>query len=161
MIGARYLPQQSYLALKSATRDLVAAVGGTTRAAGISRLGQSEYSRGGGVGERDIERFLPVDVIADLEAQSGAPVITKVLADLADCLLIPLPRGTGIGGLSQDIGLSAQAFGKLMSDIGAAVADGSIDHRERHALRADIRQLMTALATLDETVRARREDDDG
>lgn len=160
MTGPRYLPGRDYHALKAATRQLVDYAGGGNRAAQVSRLGQSEYSRGGSLTPDNAERFLPIDVVADLEAATGQPVVTRLLAEFCDCLLIELPKGDA-GVLAAEAGLSAQRFGELMAEYGKAIADGSIDAREAPEVLRHIRQLMVALGRFAETVKARAEAGDG
>jgi hypothetical protein len=152
MAEARYLPQSDYLGLKHASRQLVTHNGGPTDAAALTRADQPSLSRQIG---NDPERYLALDVIADLEAACGQPIVTRKLAELADCLLIEISRRQKGDVLSQEAGLTAQAFGKLMSDFGSALVDGTVDKREAHEVRADIRHLLTALVRFDETLKAR------
>lgn len=82
--------------LKRATRALIGAVGGQEAAVGFCRIRRqqalSEYCS---VAADHIERFAPIDVIADLEGVTagfpGAPHVTRELARQAGFVLVPLP----------------------------------------------------------------------
>jgi len=149
---ARYLPARDYFGLKAASRALVEHNGGATDAAAITRADQPNISRQVG---NDMDRFLAIDCVADLEAACGEPIVTRKLAEFADCLLIPVPRGARGDVLASEAATVTQEFGKLLTDFGAAVRDGSIHGREAVRVLEDIRELMTGLATLAEDIKAR------
>lgn len=68
-------------ALKRATDDMLAALGGQTKAAPFTRVGQSTLSTYASVHNRDA--FAPIDIIADLEPltrdSEGFPFVTQAL----------------------------------------------------------------------------------
>lgn len=154
MAEPRYLPGADYDGLKAASRLLVKKNGGPVDAAAITRPDQPNISRQIG---SDPERFLAIDAVADLEAACQEPFVTRKLAQLAECLLIELPRGLKGDALTREAGLSAQAFGQLMTDFGKAVADGTVERREAIGVLEDIYRLMTALAGFAETLKAKAE----
>jgi hypothetical protein len=151
---ARQLPSSDYAALKAATRQLVTATGGGNEAAKATRVGQQVLSGYGGIGPEHAERFAPVDVIADLEAECGRPIVTRKLAELSNCLLVPLPSGQGADAVSARAGRSAHEFGEVMEGVFAALRDGRITQDEAPPILANIRELMLELAGMAEAVQA-------
>jgi len=138
-----------YLRLKAAARALVKKAGGQESAAMVTRASHQTLSR---YGLPDDATFMPVDVVADLEADVGAPVITRVLADLAGCLLIAKPAGDGtdpvwIARLSR----LAKESGEAIAAIGHALEDGAITPEEirDQRLRDEVREAAEALAAVD------------
>lgn len=135
-MSERFLSRPQYLSLKAATRALVAANGTQQQAAAVTRLDQSDLSRGGSNSLPD--RFLPLDVIADLEAASGEPIITRALAELSGCVLIePALDEEASETLSREVGHSAQRFGELMTNYGQASADAVITPDEARQIARD------------------------
>lgn len=149
-MNGRQLPQADYLALKGASRELVTKVGGSVHAQGVTRVRQQAFSE---YGSPDENRFMPIDVVADLEAEVG-PVVTRALAGLSHCLLVPLPQGRGSARLMEASGAAAEDLGRLMIEIGQALRDGRITTQERDAVLDDIHQLMVDLSALAEAVKA-------
>lgn len=141
----RHLPSGDYLTLKAAWRDLVALAGGPRRASGITRGRESHISEAGSPGAD--ERFPGLDQIADLEAETGAPVVARCLADLAGCDLVsretpaPKPIGQHFAGIVRDCG-------GLQAALAEAMADGRIDEGERKQLVAQCAQAMDRLQAL-------------
>lgn len=81
-MNARYLPASDYLQLKSATHLLLKQAGGGRLAAGeITRGSESRFSEAASASFP--ERFLALDQVADLEAHTGVPMVTRTLAGLA------------------------------------------------------------------------------
>jgi hypothetical protein len=84
---ARQLPRSDYDRLKAAWRDLVEACGGPDRVSKLTRARNhsliTEYGK-----PHCLDRFPPLDVIADLEAECGQPIVTRVVADMAGCDLV-------------------------------------------------------------------------
>ncbi|AKR57142.1 hypothetical protein XM25_15350 [Devosia sp. H5989] len=149
-MNGRQLPQADYLALKGASRELVTKVGGSVHAQRVTRVRQQAFSE---YGSPDEMRFMPVDVVADLEAEVG-PVVTRALATLSNCLLVPMPQGRGPGRVLEASGAAAEDTGKLMIELGQALRDGKITERERDALLRNIHQIMIDLSALAEAVKA-------
>lgn len=150
---SRRLSARDYLRLKGATADLLDANGGETDAAGRTRVGQTDLSRYQSRNGDHALRFMPIDVVADLEDAAGTPVVTRVLATMADCLLVPLPKGHG-GEVAVKTGRTAKEFGDVMTRVGEALADGEICEAEADGILTELRELMLACAALAESVRA-------
>ena len=133
-MNARHLSKHEYASLKAATRTVVHKLTGQG-AASITRVGQQTLSTYGNPLEDFETVFMPVDVVADLEAELGDFPVTRALAELNNCLLVPMPEKRGTGPVAMS--------------LGAALADGTITDREAKASHKEIREAIYALLRLD------------
>lgn len=78
------------------------------------------------------DRFMPIDVVAQLEAASRFPHVTSALADLRGITLSydHEKRNATSKGVNQDVVALAQRFAMLMSEYNSAIADGKISVNE-------------------------------
>ena len=78
------------------------------------------------------DRFMPIDVVAQLEAASSFPHVTAALADLKGIALSydGEKRNASSKGVNQDVVALAQRFAMLMSEYNRAIADGKISINE-------------------------------
>ncbi|MEF3046837.1 hypothetical protein [Pseudotabrizicola sp. L79] len=78
------------------------------------------------------DRFMPIDVVAQLEAASRFPHVTSALADLKGITLSydAEKRNATSKGVNQDVVALAQRFAMLMSEYNAAISDGKISVNE-------------------------------
>lgn len=78
------------------------------------------------------DRFMPIDVVAQLEAASRFPHVTAALADLRGVTLSydGERRNASSKGVNQDVVALAQRFAMLMSEYNTAIADGRISVNE-------------------------------
>lgn len=140
----------TYLRLKASARALVKKAGGQESAASITRAGHQTLSR---YGLPDDATFMPVDVVADLEADIDAPVITRVLADLAGYLLIAKPPVVDadpewisrLAALAKESGEAISKLAEALSAGGTITADEIRDL----SLRQELREAAEVLATID------------
>lgn len=150
MSPARTLAAIDYRALKSAARRLVDLLGGQTAAAKDTRLDQVSLSRALSPSNEWAERFLPLDVVADLERAAGDPEVTRELARQMHCVLVPEPRvkasAGDVAGLCKMIGESSEAA----ATIAAASADRSITSAERADIIAKLNDAVAASLELRE-----------
>ncbi|GEM_PF-6978470 len=84
---ARMHPQAAYLALKAAARRLVERAGGLEASASITRVNKTTI---GACTQATHEWHLAADVILDLEAEVGDPIVTRQLARHAGYELVPI-----------------------------------------------------------------------
>jgi hypothetical protein len=141
-------------ALKTAARRLVHLAGGLEAAVSVCRVNKTALAAA--YDPHQPERFVPVDVVADLELVVGEPTITAVLARLSGHALVPLaPPG----------GLEAQALVAVFrgaSDVGAAYAAAMADARLSRAERRGIAdQLLTLQAACMQAVGALLQNEEG
>ncbi len=82
------------------------------------------------------DRFMPIDVVAQLEAASGFPHITAALSDLRGLTLSydSEKRTAASKGVNQDVVALAQRFALLMSEYNQAIGDGKISPNEAKRL---------------------------
>ena len=82
--------------------------------------------------EEHDDRFMPVDVVAQLEAASRVPHVTVALADLRGITLSydAEKRNAPKTGVNQDVVALAQRFAMLMSEYNLAIGDGVISVNE-------------------------------
>lgn len=84
-----------YEQLKLATRRQIKANGGLEAAATRTRVGKTElgyYQQ-----SRGENRFVPIDVAADLMAASGRTILLEALASMSNCVVVPLAiEGDGL-----------------------------------------------------------------
>jgi hypothetical protein len=86
-------------------------------------------------GEHD-DRFMPIDVVAQLESTSRFPHVTAALADLRGITLSydGEKRNATSTGVNQDVVALAQRFGMLMAEYNQAIGDGKISINEAKRL---------------------------
>lgn len=151
-MSARFHPEATYRAIKAATRLLIRDAGGLELAAKVTRVERAELSR---YENPAVERFLPVDVLLDLEAANGEPHVTRELARRLGHVLIELPRHEAGGKWGDHLGQIAKECGEAISVVGQALAgDGEItmDDLRRLPIKREISEAIEKLAALREAL---------
>jgi alkylation response protein AidB-like acyl-CoA dehydrogenase len=140
-------------ALKAASKRLVRAVGGVEAAAQYSRPMLSQLSA---YGHPNAPEFMPVDVIADLEAVTHQtpdhPVVTRMLARKAGFALVKIPVApTGAADWHREIGAISKEVSEVISPVCELLGDGRITAEEirSRGLREQIAEAQERLAALD------------
>ena len=82
------------------------------------------------------DRFMPIDVVAQLEGAARFPHVTSALADLRGITLSydAERRNAQSGGINSDVVALAQRFGMLMAEYNSAIGDGKISVNEAKRL---------------------------
>lgn len=83
------------------------------------------------------DRFMPVDAVASLEAESSYPHVTSALADLKKITLSyddRHPNEPGPGGVNSDVIALSQRFAMLMAEYQQSIEDGVITVNEAKRL---------------------------
>lgn len=82
------------------------------------------------------ERFMPIDVVAALEAAARFPHVTAALADIRGITLShDGPRSNaGAGGVNSDVVALSQRFAMLMAEYNQSIEDGKISINEAKRL---------------------------
>ena len=82
------------------------------------------------------DRFMPIDVVAQLEASSSFPHVTAALADLRGITMSydGEKRNASSSGVNQDVVALAQRFGMRMAEYNQAIGDGKISINEAKRL---------------------------
>lgn len=122
MIGEKYtgrhLPSADYTALKAAFRRLVRAAGGGRASAAVTVVDAARISLYGNPNTPDSARC---DVIADLEGETGDPIVTRELARLSGYVLVPVPVVAGDPVWLQHMADNHQELGDVVQRITAAL----------------------------------------
>lgn len=127
MSVARYLKKHSETLVKDVGIEAACALTGKSKAT----LGRY-YSDS----DEHADRFMPVDVVAQLEAAARFPHVTSALADLRGITLAydNDRKEPETSGINQDVVALAQRFAMLMSEYNLAIADGKISINESKRL---------------------------
>jgi hypothetical protein len=155
----RQLPLADYLRIKQAWRDLVKACGGPEKVAELTRAGNrgliSQYSQ-----PHCMDRFPPLDVVMDLEAECGVPYVTRVLADMLGLDIVPRQ----VSRSNLPIRSLIAAVTRESADLTARFLEASEDNRlsadERTELRREAEEAIEKLnelrlaLTIEPTLRA-------
>lgn len=150
MNTGRQLRNDFYLALKAATRRLLKQVGGQESGATITRVSHQHLSKCGNPHIDDV--YIPVDVLADLEVDAGAPFVTKVLAQASGYVLVPIPQVEGSGVWVERVGRLSKEAGEAIARICEALADDNdITAKEsvHLKLRKELADVLEAVAEID------------
>ena len=93
------------------------------------------------------DRFMPIDVVAQLEGASRFPHVTSALADLRGITLSydAEKRNAHSSGVNQDVVALAQRFAMLMSEYNSAISDGKISINEAKRLLRETLALQQVL----------------
>lgn len=127
-------------ALKTAFRVLVAKCGGLEAAAAATRV--SKTCLASGYDAQALDRFPAVDVIADLEAAAGEPLVTKMLGSMHGFALVhvaPQP-----GSEMRAIAAVSTCAAEMLAEFSKASAPGALTPSER----AGLYQKMLALVAV-------------
>lgn len=143
----------TYLALKAAMRDLVAAAGGNVRAAKVSRADSARLSRYGSPQE---SMHAPIDVISDLEQEVGDPIVTRILADRAGFVLVPKATLTNpVPAIYDAAAPVMKEVGDVLTKLGKAMIDGVVTPAEADEILPEAREASAQIHALEEALHAR------
>ncbi|WP_428968061.1 phage regulatory CII family protein [Sphingomonas sp. Xoc002] len=142
-------------ALKRATDDMLSSLGGQTKAAPFTRVGQSTLSTY--ASRNNPDAFAPIDVIADLEPLTREfpdyPAVTRALCAINGGVFVPLPDvPTSDADLLTMMGRLSKEAGDVTQEICAALSDGRIDRVEQAKIRREVRHLLEIAVALDAIV---------
>ena len=141
-------PRAEARVFSTLARALTDRVGGLDAAAAVTRVGRSQL---GNYASLHDGQTMPVDVVADLEAVAGEPLITAELARRAGYLLVPLTPADD-GPLAERMARLAAEVGQAFSAYAAAVADGHTTAEEEAHIARELTDIIAAsqraLATL-------------
>lgn len=102
--SARRLGSNIYLAIKARTRLLIERVGGVDVAIVLTRVGQSQLYD---YGNDNKDKFMPADVMADLEDFAGQPILSSFFAGRASPEGKALPVADHVMGLVEKVGATS------------------------------------------------------
>lgn len=121
--------------LKKHTEALVKDVG-IEAACELSGKSKATLGRYYSDADEHADRFMPVDVVAALEAASSFPHVTSALADLRGITLAydGTKRNSTSQGINSDVVMLSQRFAMLMGEYNSAISDGKISINEAKRL---------------------------
>lgn len=133
--------------LKKHTESLIKDVG---IEAACRITGKSKATLGRYYSEHDehSDRFIPVDAVAKLEAESSFPHVTSALADLKKITLSYDDRHPNMpesGGVNHDVIALSQRFAMLMAEYQQSIEDGIISINEAKRLLRETLMLQQVL----------------
>jgi hypothetical protein len=142
--------------LKSATRALIRAFGGTEPAGLAAGQRQQAVSE---MQSRSVPRFMPLNMIAVLEDSTaglaGHPHITRHLAERQGFTLVRLPDAVpSDGDLLILMAQLAGSYGEITREICEALADGRVEADEAHRVRALLRRQIDIAVQMDAVLAA-------
>ena len=114
------------MAFKSLALALIEAAGGLHAAAAATRVGKTSL---GNYQHRFVDQFMPVDVVARLEALAPEPLITAELARRAGYVLVPVAPALG-GALHIEMARLGAKVGVVFSAYAEALRDGRVTPAE-------------------------------
>lgn len=99
--------------------------------------------------EHDV-RFMPIDVVAQLEAVAKFPHVTAALADLKNITLsYDVDKSNAPKqGVNHDVVALAQRFAMLMSEYNSAISDGKISMNEAKRMLRETLALQQVLINM-------------
>jgi hypothetical protein len=93
------------------------------------------------------DRFMPVDVVAQLESAARFPHVTAALADLRGITMSydGERKNATSKGVNNDVVALAQRFGMLMAEYNAAIGDGVISVNEAKRMLRETLEIQQVL----------------
>jgi len=121
--------------LKKHTEALVKDVG-IESACDLSGKSKATLGRYYSDAEEHDDRFMPIDVVASIEAGASFPFVTSALADLRGITMSydGERRNSTSSGINSDVVALSQRFAQLMAEYNQAIADGKISINEAKRL---------------------------
>ena len=91
------------------------------------------------------DRFMPINVLVELERAASMPFVTKALAELQGLKLEHSGEGDPEGELNSDVIHLSQRFATLMAEYNYSIADGVISLNEARRLLDETNALQKVL----------------
>lgn len=99
--------------------------------------------------DEHMDRFMPVDAVAQLEAAASYPHVTSALAELNGNALNRDENGKNSdGGINSDVIALSQRFAMLMSEYQQSIEDGVITVNEAKRLLRETVELQKVLVDM-------------
>ena len=130
--------------LKKHTEALVKDVG-IEPACAITGKSKATLGRYASSMDENADRFIPVNVLVELEMEASVPFVTKALAEMQQLKLEYADRGVRTGGLNADVIALSQRFATLMGEYNHSMADGVISLNEAKRLLDETNALQQVL----------------
>ncbi len=146
------MASRRYGTVEEATAALIAACGGIDGAAASCRVGRSQLADYANPHEE--KSFMPLDVVQQLEAACGQPIVTEYLAGRHDVVLVKLPTGpTSLRTWMQAEAGVLKEHAERAGKMADALADGRLDLNEAVEVLRETDESLRELAMLREMLR--------
>ena len=132
--------------LKRHTDALIKDIG-YAKACELSGKSKATLGRYASSMDENSDRFIPVNVLVELEREASVPYVTKALAELQQ-LKLEYDENYGDadeGGLNSDVILLSQRFANLMAEYNHSMEDGVISLNEARRLLDETNALQKVL----------------
>jgi len=131
--------------LKRHTEALIKDIG-YAKACELSGKSKATLGRYASSNDENSDRFIPVNVLVELERAASIPFVTKALAELQQLKLdYDSDRDGSTGGLNSDVILLSQRFATLMAEYNHSMEDGVISLNEARRLLDETNALQQVL----------------
>jgi len=131
--------------LKRHTDALIKDIG-YAKACTASGKSKATLGRYASLMDENADRYMPVNVLIELELEATVPFVTKALAELQGLKLeYDDGRDAGPGGLNSDVILLSQRFAILMAEYNHSISDGVISLNETRRLLEETNALQQVL----------------
>ena len=134
--------------LKRHTEALIKDIG-YARACEVSGKSKATLGRYASSHDENSDRFIPVNVLVELERVATIPFVTKALAELQGLKLeSDSERDDSPGGLNSDVIRLSQRFATLMAEYNHSMEDGVISLNETRRLLDETNALQQVLVDM-------------
>lgn len=135
--------------LKRHTEALIKDIG-YAKACRISGKSKATLGRYASSHDENSDRFIPVNVLVELEMAASVPFVTKALAELQHLRLEydSDREERSNGGLNSDVIRLSQRFATLMAEYNHSIADGVISLNEAKRLLDETNALQQVLVEM-------------
>ncbi|MEM8580772.1 MAG: hypothetical protein AAGF50_06200 [Pseudomonadota bacterium] len=132
--------------LRRHTEALVKALG-IEAACDVSGKSKATLGRYYSDAPEHVERFMPIDTVMKLEAETVFPHVTTALAELNGLVLShdPNRRNAPSGAVNDDVIALCERFAMLMSEYHQSIADGAISANEARRMLRETAALQNVL----------------
>ncbi len=133
--------------LKKHSEALVKDIG-VEAAARLSGKSKATLGRYYSDADEHSDRFMPVDVVASLEAAASYPHVTAALAELRGSGITLERSGRNSGGVNADVIALSRRFAALMAEYSQSIEDGVISVNETKRLLKETTRLQKVLVDM-------------
>ena len=131
--------------LKRHTEALIKDLG-YAKACEVSGKSKATLGRYASSMDENADRFIPVNVLVELELAASMPFVTKALAEMQNLKIEHTEDGQDrSGGLNSDVIALSQRFATLMGEYNHSIADGVISYNEAKRLLEETNALQQVL----------------
>lgn len=122
---------------------------GYAKACEVSGKSKATLGRYASLAPENADRYIPVNVLLDLERVATVPFVTKALAEMQNMSLeFGKDRDDPTGALNSDVIKLSQRFATLMGEYNHSIADGVISLNETKRLLDETNALQQVLVDM-------------